>query len=86
LLVQSKKNKYAALKLMRTLLKKYGFAPKTFVTDELRSYGEAALISGCSGAIAPVDGETTGRRIRISRPDDENTKSPVKNSEPFAPQ
>ena len=41
-LVQSKRNKYAALKLMRKLLKKYGFAPDRLVTDDLRSYGAAA--------------------------------------------
>ena len=41
-LVQSKRNKRAALKLLRKLLKKYGFAPETFVTDDLRSYSAAA--------------------------------------------
>jgi len=41
-LVQAKRNKHAALKLMRKLLKKYGFVPETFVTDDLRSYGAAA--------------------------------------------
>ena len=41
-LVQSKRNKHAALKLMRKLLKKYGFAPETFMTDDLRSYSAAA--------------------------------------------
>ena len=41
-LVQSKRNKHAALKLMRKLLRRYGFAPTTFVTDNLRSYGVAA--------------------------------------------
>lgn len=41
-LVQSKRNKRAALKLMRKLLRRYGFAPETFVTDDLRSYGAAA--------------------------------------------
>ena len=41
-LVQSKRNKRAALKLMRRLLNKYGFAPETFVTDDLRSYSAAA--------------------------------------------
>ena len=40
-LVQSKRNKHAALKLMRKLLKKQGFAPKLLVTDKLRSYGSA---------------------------------------------
>jgi putative transposase len=41
-LVQSKRNKYAALKLMRRLLKKHRFAPDRLVTDDLRSYGAAA--------------------------------------------
>jgi putative transposase len=41
-LVQSKRNKHAALKLMRKLLKKYAFAPQRLVTDDLRSYGAAA--------------------------------------------
>ena len=41
-LVQSKRNKQAALKLMRKLLKKYAFVPERLVTDDLRSYGAAA--------------------------------------------
>ena len=41
-LVQSKRNKHAALKPMRKLLKKYAFAPERLVTDDLRSYGAAA--------------------------------------------
>jgi putative transposase len=41
-LVQSKRNKHAALKLMRKLLKKYGFVPDQLVTDDLRSYAAAA--------------------------------------------
>jgi putative transposase len=41
-LVQSKRNKHAALKLMRKLLKKYAFVPERLVTDDLRSYGAAA--------------------------------------------
>jgi transposase-like protein len=41
-LVQSKRNKNAALKLMRKLLKKYGFVPDRMITDDLRSYGAAA--------------------------------------------
>ncbi len=40
-LVQSRRNKKTALKLMRKLLKKQGFAPDTFVTDKLPSYGAA---------------------------------------------
>jgi hypothetical protein len=41
LLVQRRRNKAAAMKLMRKLLKKQGFAPKVLVTDKLRSYGAA---------------------------------------------
>src|SRR5208282_906938 len=41
-LVQSKRTKHAALKLMRKLLKRYAFAPERLVTDNLRSYGSAA--------------------------------------------
>jgi putative transposase len=40
-LVQTKRNKRAALKLIRKLLKKYGFAPDELVTDDLRSYAAA---------------------------------------------
>ena len=45
-LVQSKRNKHAALKLMRKLLKKYAFVPERLVTDDLRSYGAAARALG----------------------------------------
>ena len=41
-LVQSNRNTHAALKLMRKLLKKYGFVPDRMITDDLRSYGAAA--------------------------------------------
>jgi len=37
----AKRNKHAALKLMRKLLKKYAFVPERLVTDDLRSYGAA---------------------------------------------
>ncbi len=42
-LVQAKRNKHAARKLMRKFLKKYGsFVPDRLITDDLRSYGAAA--------------------------------------------
>jgi putative transposase len=47
-LVQSRRNKRAALKLMRKLLKKYGFVPDKFITDDLRSYAAAAHDLGTS--------------------------------------
>ena len=46
--VQSKRNKHAALKLMRRLLKKYGFVPDQWITDDLRSYVAAAHDLGIS--------------------------------------
>ena len=45
-LVQSKRNKHAALKLMRKLLRKYAVVPERMVTDDLRSYGAAARALG----------------------------------------
>src|SRR6202047_2624477 len=41
-LVQTRRNKRAALTLMRKLLKKYGFVPDKVVTDGVRSYAAAA--------------------------------------------
>ena len=39
ILVQRRRDKRAALRLMRKLLRKQGFAPGLIVTDKLRSYG-----------------------------------------------
>jgi hypothetical protein len=36
------RNKHAALKLMRKLLRRYAFVPERLITDDLRSYGAAA--------------------------------------------
>jgi putative transposase len=47
-LVQSRRNKKAALKLIRKLLKKQGFLPSTIVTDKLPSYGAALRELGLS--------------------------------------
>ena len=41
MLVQRRRDKPAALKLMRKLLRKQGFAPRLVVTHKLRSYGAA---------------------------------------------
>jgi len=48
LLVQSKRNTAAAIRLMRKLLRKQGFAPEEIVTDKLRSYGAAIRQLGLS--------------------------------------
>jgi transposase-like protein len=47
-LVQRRRNKAAARKLMRKLLKKQGFAPTVVVTDKLRSYSSAFRDLGLS--------------------------------------
>ena len=41
MLVQRRRDRRAALRLMRKLLKRQGFAPKLLVTDKLRSYAAA---------------------------------------------
>src|SRR5260221_10381256 len=41
ILVQRRRDKRAAVRLMRKLLRKQGFAPKQVTTDKLRSYGAA---------------------------------------------
>jgi transposase-like protein len=38
ILLQSRRDRKAALKLMRKLLKKHGFVPEAVVTDRLASY------------------------------------------------
>jgi putative transposase len=48
-LVQTRRNKRATLKLMRKLLKKYAFASDKLVTDDLRSYRAAAGDLGLAG-------------------------------------
>ena len=47
-LVQSKRDKRAALRLMRKLLKKLNFVPDKLVSDDLRSYGAACRDLGIS--------------------------------------
>jgi putative transposase len=42
MLVQKRRNKHAALKLLRKLLKNQGVHPETITTDKLASYGAAA--------------------------------------------
>ena len=47
-LIQRRRNKAAARKLIRKLLKKHGFAPTRVTTDKLRSYGAAFKEIGLS--------------------------------------
>ena len=45
-LVQPRRDKSAALRLTRKLLKKQGFSPSVLVTDKLTSYGAARRETG----------------------------------------
>ena len=49
ILVQPQRDKAAALRLLRTLLRRQGFVPTVIVTDKLRSYGAALREIGFSG-------------------------------------
>src|ERR1700720_3512814 len=48
ILVQRRRDRSAAVKLMRKLLRKQGFAPTRVTTDKLRSYGAAFRHLGLS--------------------------------------
>jgi hypothetical protein len=70
-LVQTRRNRTAALKLMRKLLKKYafGWSPTICALTPPPS-----VILGSRGVMTAVDGATTEPRIHINRPDDENAR------------
>jgi putative transposase len=63
-LVQSKRNKHAALKLMRKLLKKYAFVPERLVTDDLRHTAPRSVSLGSSTATS--DGRWMNNRAENS--------------------
>jgi transposase-like protein len=58
-LVQSRRDKKAAKRLLRKLLKKQGRAPRVMVTDKLRSYGIVKLLGG-SRELGELDGGRAG--------------------------
>lgn len=73
ILVQSKRDRKAALKLLRKLLKRQGYVPNAIVTDRLRSYGAALrelnladrhVTGGRSNNRAEVSHQPTRRRER----------------------
>ncbi len=73
ILVQSKRDRKAALKLLRKLLKRQGYVPNAIVTDQLRSYGAALrelnladrhVTGGRSNNRAEVSHQPTRRRER----------------------
>jgi putative transposase len=71
-LVQARRDKRAALKLMRKLLKKHGFAPEHWITDKLPSYGAALRPLGASRR------HVTGGRLNNRA---ENSHLPVRQRE-----
>ncbi len=62
--VQSRRNKRAATKLMRKLLKKYGFVPTTIVTDHLAAY--AAAMSDLRVSVRQERGKRKDNRAESS--------------------
>lgn len=63
-LVQPRRDKRAALRLMRKLLKKQGKAPEALVTDRLGSYGAAVRDLGLAGV--HVQAKTENNRAESS--------------------
>ena len=64
ILVQRRRDKAAARRLMRKLLKKQGFAPTEITTDKLRSYGAALAAAWPDGsARAGPAQEQSGREL-----------------------
>ena len=70
--VQPKRNARAALKLMRQLLKKQGWAPTRVVTDKLRSYHAAFRTLGLTAE--HIDDQRANNRA-------ENSHQPVRRRE-----
>ena len=71
-LVQSRRDKRAAKRLLRKLLKRQCRAPRVMVTDKLASYGAAKREVMPDVEHRRQRASTTGPRIRTSRRDDEN--------------
>jgi DDE domain len=65
MLVQRRRDSRAALRLMRKLIRKQGFAPKLLVTDKLRSYASAFRRLGLTCRHEQGLRQNIGSRIRI---------------------
>jgi hypothetical protein len=71
-LVQSRRDKHAARRLMRKLLRKHGRAPRVLITDKLKSYATVYLAHDAvahsvairiSGVMSPDDARIVEKRI-----------------------
>src|SRR5450631_4683311 len=78
-LVQTRRNKRAALKLMRKLLKKYGIVPEKLVTDDLRSYAAATSDLG-------IERRHERGRWRNNRAENSHQRTPTKGAQDAAHQ
>jgi transposase-like protein len=74
MLVQSRRDSRAALRLMRKLLRKQGFVAKLLVTDKLRFYGSAFRQLQLTCFHERGSAKTIAPRIRISLYGDENAR------------
>lgn len=70
LLVQRRRDKATAVKLMRKLLKKQGYVPEVLVTNKLRSYEAARAATGMTAQHEQGCEPTTVPRTRISHCED----------------
>ena len=72
-LVQKRRNKAAALKLLRRLLRNLGLHPETITTDKLASYGAAVRDLGLKGVHRPGGMQANNRA--------ENSHLPIRRRE-----
>src|SRR5215469_14395982 len=72
MLVQHRRDSRAALRLMRKLLKKQGFAPKLLATDKLRSYRGVPVSAPDLPTRTRAQAQQSRGRIRIKSCDDES--------------
>jgi len=68
MLVQRRRDKRAALRLLRRLLKTQGLAPEVLVTDRLRAYGAAARELGLTAEHIQAKRTNTSGRSRATVP------------------
>ena len=66
-LVQSRRDKRVAKRLLRRLLRKQGRAPRVMVTDKLASHPAAKKELIPASGTASMKGSMTGRRTPASR-------------------
>jgi putative transposase len=71
-LVQSRRDKEAAKRLLRKLLKKHRRAPRVLITDKLRTYAAAQREICPASSIGSTRASTTARRIPTDRRHDES--------------